>query len=348
MKKSPPISPKPERTPRFQDNLRLNALLEELKVMLRPLQDMLSVPESATPVACIVGTPRSGTTLLLQWMASIGSFSYPSNLLARFSYAPYIGARIQQMLFDPAFDYHGDFRDLHSAINFDSELGKSCGALACNEFQHFFRNYMPNTDFKWLDDDSVALVDCDGMSQGLASIEYAFGKPFVTKASLLQFNISYFAENIPRLFWFHIKRDPVFSMQSLLAAREKYYGSREIWWSAKPKEYDALKPMDVFHQIAGQVYFTRCAVESGMRKVPASHRMTIEYESFCQNPKSVYEKMVEKYAALGCELPPVYSAAKSFRCGNDVNRLDTNEDTLLLKAAYDDFASGSVRLGRNP
>ena len=59
------------------------------------------------------------------------------------------------MLFDPDYDFHGDFYDIQSGVNFNSDLGKSKGTLATNEFQHFFRNYMSNFDPKYLEEEEL-------------------------------------------------------------------------------------------------------------------------------------------------------------------------------------------------
>lgn len=321
----------------FRTNDKLNALLSELKELLFPVQRAIDCPSQPQwPVGCIIGNPRSGSTLLLQFMASTGVFSYPTNVLTRFSYAPYIGGLIQKMLFDPKYDFHGDFADIQSQINFKSDIGKSKGALATNEFQHFFRNYMPNFDIEWLDDNALKKVDCKGMMKGLASIEKAFERPFVTKANILQHNIEYFAREIVFLLYLHIKREPIFIMQSILNSRKRYYGSQNVWWSVKPREYDQLKDMDVYHQIAGQVYFTNMEIENGLLHISDSNQLTIEYESFCENPEAVHEKIIEKYSVLGCELISEYNGPKSFVCRNNI-RLP-KKDIELLQYAFEDFA----------
>lgn len=326
------------RTPRFTHNDNLNSLLGELKELLEPVQGTLHFTGPHSPAGCIIGNPRSGSTLLLQWLASLDVFSYPSNLLTRFSYAPYIGALVQKMLFDPEFDYQGDFKDIQSDINFCSDLGKSTGALACNEFQHFFRNYMPNIDLQWLDDAMLKKVDCDSIQSGLVSIEKAFGKPFVTKANILQFNLDYFDEHLPSMIWIYIARDPIFVMQSILEAREKYYGNRVAWWSVKPKEYEWLEKMDLNHQIAGQVYYTGKAIKEGLICVPESRKISIEYESFCSDPEEAYHQIIAKYSAQGCHLPPEYKGPSAFKCGNGI-RLP-REDIDGLQAAYHEFENG--------
>ena len=325
----------------FRSNDKLNALLSELKELLFPVQMTIDCPSQLQwPVGCIIGNPRSGSTLLLQFMASTGVFSYPTNVLTRFSYAPYIGALIQKMLFDPEYDFHGDFADIQSQINFTSDLGKSKGALATNEFQHFFRNYMPNFDVEWLNDDALKKVDCKALAKGLASIEKAFNQPFVTKANILQYNLEFFDREISSLFYMYIKRVPIFIMQSILNSREKYYGIRSTWWSVKPKEYEHLKDMDLYHQIAGQVYFTEMAIEDGLRYVSDRNQLTIEYKSLCEDPKRVYRRIVEKYALLGCDLNPKYNGPKSFVCGNKISL--PKKDIDSLQSAHADFASGQI------
>lgn len=321
----------------FRSNDKLNAILSELKELLVQVQKTIACPSQPQwPVGCIIGNPRSGSTLLLQFMATTGVFSYPSNLLTRFSYAPYIGALIQKMLFDPDYDFHGDFADIHSQINFESNLGKSKGALATNEFHHFFRNYMPNFDIEWLNDCALKKVDYRALTKALASIEKAFERPFVTKANMLQYNLKCFYIEIPSLFFIYIRRTPIFTMQSILISRDKYYGTRNIWWSVKPKEYEHLKDMDVYHQIAGQVYFTDVEIEKGLLHVVDSNRLTIEYESFCENPEAVYEKILEKYSMLGCELKSEYNGPKSFVCSDKI-RLP-KKDIESLQSAFEDFA----------
>jgi len=325
----------------FRSNEKLNALLSELKELLSPIQMTIDCPSQPQwPVGCIIGNPRSGSTLLLQFMASTGMFSYPTNVLTRFAYAPYIGALIQKMLFNSKYDFHGDFADIQSQINFTSELGKSKGALATNEFQHFFRNYMPNFDVEWLNDDALKKVDCKALAKGLASIEKAFNQPFITKANILQYNLEFFDREISSLFYMYIKRVPIFIMQSILISRQKYYDTRDIWLSVKPKEYEHLKDMDIYHQIAGQVYFTEMAIEDGLRYVSERNKLTIEYESLCEDPKTFYRRIVKKYASLGCDLNLECNGPESFVCGNKIQL--PQKEIESLQSAYDDFASAQI------
>lgn len=295
-------------------------LISELRSYLQPLQKEIekSIQINDLPVSIIVGSPRSGTTLVTQWLASLGQFSYPSNILTRFAYAPHIGALIEKMLFDPEYDFHGDFHDIQSKLNFQSNLGKSKGAKAVNEFQHFFRNYMENFDPKYLSDDELKAVNTEGIVKGISSIVEVFGKPFVTKAFMLQYNLDYFIKQIPNLFVIYVKRDPICNMQSIYIARETYYKSKEIWLGARPKEYDELKDMDIYHQIAGQVYFTNKAIEKVLKKCAEKQYITIDYELFCQDPKSLFDKLILKYKQNNYVMDNTYNSLEEFNANNDI------------------------------
>jgi hypothetical protein len=157
----------------------------------------------------------------------------------------------------------------------------------------------------------------------------------------MQFNIPFFSERIPFAFWFHIKREPIFVMQSILKARENYYGNRGCWLSAKPMEYKWLKDLDVYHQIAGQVYYTEKAIHEGMAKVPDKRKICVDYQSFCNDPKRYYELIVEKYDLSGCELPIRYSGEMKFQSSNAMHLCE--QDINGLQRAYDDIVEGTCR-----
>ncbi len=306
-------------------NPELDVLIDELKHLLAPVQNQLDIEaENNWPFGFIIGTPRCGSTILLQFLASTNQFSYPTNVLGRFAYAPYIGALVQKLIFDPAFDNHEAFKDIHSTLNFESCLGKSQGAMATNEFQHFFRNYMPNFDIKHLSDMDLEKVNCHEIMRGLISIQHAFMKPFVTKAGLLQYNIDYFHSKFDNIIWLQVKRDPLMAMQSILLAREQYHGDINKWWSVKPKEYDFLKTMDIYHQIAGQVFFTEKAISDGLKTIHSSKHLPVHYKDLCQRPEYIYELIRTKFNDLGCEITAKYSGPSHFKY-NCHNRLAPQE-----------------------
>ncbi len=344
MKVYPQQEKEPVRTERFAHNERLNELIGELKRLLLPVQEEMNTNDSVPqfPVGLVIGPPRSGTTLLMQFLASSGAFSYPTNLLARFAYAPYVGALIQKMLFDPAYDYQGEFSELRGEVKFSSDLGKSCGALAVNEFFHFWRNYMEKGFPEPFSAEEFDQINFGALSGALASLERVFERPFCTKGMLQQFNLAEFFSRQPYLFFYRMVRDPLFICQSLLTARERFYGDRNVWWSVKPAEYVSLQNMGVYHQIAGQVYFTEQAIDRGVASIPEERQITIQYDEFCANPEAIYRSIVDRYAGLDISLPTNYSGPSAFVSTNKL-RIEP-KDFEGLRLAYSDFVDGRVKM----
>ncbi|MBE7441769.1 MAG: sulfotransferase [Flavobacteriales bacterium] len=317
----------------------LDDILSVLKTSLQPLQKKVEHDFEKTkfPLGFIVGNPRSGTTLFLQYLASLGCFAYPSNTLARFAYAPFYGALIQQMLFNNQFDPIGELNKNEQSISFESNLGKNKGLLAPNEFQHFFRNYIPNYFPQHINTDDFNKIDFVSLESGFASIETVFNKPFITKAMMIQYNLVDFYHQLPNSIFFYIKRDPFYVMQSIYMAREKYFGDIEKWWSVKPKEYEQLKDLDIYHQIAGQVYFTEKSLETELKQIPENNKIVIYYEDFCNNPTKYLAEIQLKYLSSNYELSILNNSLFNFENTNKLSIDKIHFDKLI--SAYNNLKS---------
>lgn len=325
------------RTEEFRTNPKLDQLISRLKLMLEPIQinqnKKFVAPEY--PVVLIIGCSRSGTTLLTQILAASKSFSFPTNFLSRFAYAPQLGAMIQNMLLNPEYDFRGELSDIQSNPDFSSNVGKTKGALGINEFFHFWRKFFPNHDPGHLTDEDLRKVDVVQMRKELASIESEFDQPFMSKGMMLQYNINHFAKHAPEIFFVYIKRNPRFVMQSLLLSRQKYYGSVKLWRGVKPKEYNWLATLDHYHQIAGQVLFTEKAINEQLSEIAEHRKLTCYYEDLCTNPNYVYNKLYNKFKKHGYSLNKCHFD-KSFTCGN-IEKIDKDE-IYQLESAYNNLS----------
>lgn len=323
---------KSHRTKDFQVNEKLDTLIGQLKFILEPVQKEINkkytVPEK--PIILIIGCPRSGSTLLSQILAFTNQFSYPTNFLSRFAYAPVVGAMIQEMIFNPEYDFRKELLDVQVKTDFNSSIGKTNGALSINEFFHFWRRFFPNYDSQYLSKDELQKVNLLEMIKEIAAIEAVFNKPFLAKGQMMQFNLDYFSRRIPKIVYLYIKRDALFNMQSVLLARRKYYGTDKIWRSVKPKEYPLLKNMDPYFQVAGQIYFTEKTIEKGLAKLDNNSYLTINYEDLCSSPKDIYASVIKLVNSIGGNIKKS-DLPKSFRASN-YNKLDDDEIDKLMNA----------------
>ena len=261
------------------------------------------------PVVLIVGAPRSGTTLLLQWLASTGKFAYPTNLLSRFYGAPYIGALIQEML--TKHDFRGEIFDLRPEIPFESRLGKTRGVLAPNEFWYFWRRFFHFGEIQKLTEEELRTVDVDTFLAEIAAVESVFAKPFAMKGMIAQWNLSFLDRSFPRVLFLHIRRRPLENARSLLDARRDYFGDERAWYSFKPPEYGDLTGLEPLEQVTAQVFWTNRAVEEGLAGVAPDRKLAVSYEDFCEDAAGVWKKLAEKLSSQGYD-PGSYAGPRSF------------------------------------
>jgi hypothetical protein len=330
------------RSKEHRRNNKLDKLLGELSDLLSPVENGIigNTKMPRYPVLFLVGNPRSGTTAFTQFIQSTQQFYVPTNVISRFYYAPYIGAKIEQLLFHPEFDFRGELTGHNASSAVVSSLGKTMGPLAASEFLHFWRRFVPCYEPQFINPDSQGKIDTDSIATELAAVESVFSKPLALKGSMLLLNLLQLQKCARESLFIYLRRDPLFIAQSILLGRENHYGRRDIWWSVMPKEYSHLESMDVFHQVAGQVFYIKQSIESDLSVVSDENKLVIDYESFCDNPQKVYSEIAMRYEKLGYPMPLEYVGSHNFKCSNEI-RIDCS-DFERLKSAYEDFVEGRV------
>lgn len=316
--------------PYFKKNINLEDALTDLNTHIEKIviDNKTNLNTVDKPIFMIMGAPRSGSTLMLQWLSSLGLFSYPSNLIARFYKNPYIGIRAQQALLE--YDPLNQLGFNNTTVDFTSQLGKTMGALNPSEFWYFWRNHFKLNGFSEVlnlnDDFSLFLNQ-------LKSFEYLTGKPLALKGMLLFNDIPLLHKISNKIIFINLKRDTFFNAQSLLFAREKYFNDTNKWYSFKPKEYELIKHKDPISQVAGQVVFIKNAIEKGLKEIPKSNKLEVDYEDFCLNPIKILNVLKDKCKELNynLEIDKVSpKLLKPFKINNSI-KLNTFETKQLNK-----------------
>jgi LPS sulfotransferase NodH len=252
----------------------------------------------AHPVLLVAGCARSGTTLLMQWLAASGQFAYPSNLASRFYGSPRLGALVQRALIE--LDTRAEFFPSgDKGLAYASVLGKTRGAAQPNEFWYFWRRFFPFGEIQQLDAEVLASVDHARMVRELAEFEAVFDRPLAMKAMILNWHLDYLVRVLPRALLVHVRRDPADTALSLLAAREQFFGDPAVWYSFKPPEHAWLRDLTPAMQVAGQVLATERAIAQGLRQVPGANVFEVPYERLCAAPAQVWHELGTRLVALG-------------------------------------------------
>ena len=303
----------------FRRNETLESLLKEVNGLLAVCQEAVNqqFTKPRFPLLLLMGAPHSGTTLFMQWLAESGRWGYPTNVISRFYAAPYLGARIQQILIEN--DYYGQISDFKKTDPFTSTLGLTTGALAPHEFWYFWRRFFSlEADADIVTPEKLAHVDVEKINREIATLEAALEKPLAMKAMLLNWHIPFLDSAFEKVLFVNFKRDPAYIIQSMLAGRRRYFGTEELWYSFKPPEYAWLKDLTPLEQVAGQIHFIRQATDKGIAQVAVERLLTIHYEDFCQNPAKIWAALNRKMAGLGYSLPGEYAGPAHFDSANTI------------------------------
>jgi hypothetical protein len=321
------------RTDAFKRNTSLETFLQEINGDLWNTEEkLLEAQEPEYPIIFVMGAHRSGSTLLMQWLARSGIVAYPTNFMSRFYRAPILASKLQLLLTDERYNYRNEIRDFNSDIGFTSENGKTKGALAPNEYWYFWRRFLPFEELDYLPTDELfEKVDIDLLKAEFAGIVKVFQKPFALKSMILNYNIDFLDRLFDKAIFIHLKRDPLTNIESALQARERQLGSINEWYSFKIPEYCELKKLAPYDQVAGQVYYINKAIEEQFENVPEYKKMTVRYEEFCENPKKTYDSLIAKLGMQGCEIESEYSGQQCF----EVTRESVKGEKIL--AAYAKF-----------
>ena len=325
-----------ERTDNFRRNRDLEEFLNEINNDLWETEKKLLKDEfKEFPMVFIVGPLRSGSTLMLQWLASTGQFSYPTNILSRFYKTPIIGSKIQMLLTDERYNFRNEIRDFNSEINFESLNGKTLGALSPNEFWYFWRRFLPFDDLDFATNEELLdVVDVKTLRKEFHGIASVFEKPFALKAMICNYNIEFLNEVFDKALFIYTKRDPHTNIESALKARVRQLGDIKRWYSFKIPEYKQLiKIQDPVKQTAGQIYYINKAVQTALSKIDEDKKVVVDYENFCNDPKSYYDEIISKLKKQGYSISSNYIGAKSF----NVTRTKVSNEKII--DAYKYFCS---------
>ena len=282
------------------------------------------------PIILVVGAPRSGTTVLMQWLKACG-FAVPSNLAARFSTNPRFAGMLQRLLSDPSMGYRDELAVGSPGDSFASSYGKTRGVLAPHEFSFFFRRFFPVTVGEALHLEQIGACDPEGFLAGLRGFGSALGAPPAVKALLIQYHLELFLAD-PRVIIIHTIRDEADNVVSLLGHRISVAGDVREWISVRPPEYEWLRDLSPVEQVAGQVHFTNLHIGRQLRRFPQERVLSLPHGDFCAHPARLHALLRERLSAAGFEWTRPYDGPESFTARHyDPASVEYREATAALE-----------------
>jgi hypothetical protein len=254
-----------------------NRALEPLDVLLRH-----RYARAGAPIVFIVGTPRSGTTVLYQLMADYLDVGFVNNRMARYFGAPLVGAVL-----------HGRTGGAHG-VALESDYGRTDGGLAPHEFSWFWQYY---GDFHLNDDltdDELARINWQPVKRILEGLAGYFGRPLVIKnLNFIVYQIAWLKKLLPGAKFIWIRRDDRYTVQSILRAREDQYGDRNVWWSVRPRDARRWEDKPAVDQVVHQVTDISSAIRRAFELIPSQDKLEIDYEELMRRPRQTLVRVAE-------------------------------------------------------
>jgi hypothetical protein len=237
------------------------------------------------PPLFIVGTPRSGTTVVYQHLVNAFRCAYVPNVSERFDHAPVAAARAGLQL---------GRRD----ASYESDFGETDGMLGPSDGWNLFHRWFPRYD---LDEAVDPDVDSE-LPRVVAGLEAAFDAPFFNKNNHNSVRLERLTRIFPDGIVVRVTRDPAATTLSLLRAREKHDVPVGEWWSCPAPQF----PDEAFESQVAQAAATVTGIEAHLDRqvdeLSPERAVRVEYEAFCEAPDDLAENVRERYEAAGVAL----------------------------------------------
>jgi LPS sulfotransferase NodH len=296
--------------------------LEKFNNILAPHQEEdYQELEEVYPTLHVIGAPRSGTTLLMQLIASHLKIGYINNLIATFWKAPVYGIRLSKKLIPPGVNssYHSDF-------------GRTRGIHEPHEFGYFWSYLLGYKEHAEPDSEFDKKIDWHRVKKVFTNMTHAYGCPIAFKSFLLGWHIKKMQDILPKTCFVWIRRDPLQNAADIIKMRKQFLGSVEEWASLKPKEYSWLKNNPYWKQVVGQVYYLDRAIDNQVQEVKGHNVIEVDYEELCNYPDNVLNKIIEVLEFNGSKVDKISKPTNSFEVIKEENNLESKERELIRQA----------------
>ncbi|WP_138432121.1 sulfotransferase family protein [Fodinibius saliphilus] len=267
--------------------------------LLAPIETFMvsSVGKPQYPPIFILGLPRSGTTLLYQYMAHRLKVAYFMNGTDRLPHATALNTSIRLALFGI---YHSDF---------SNSYGNIPGPNAPHEGGDFWAQFWGYRDYIAYKD--VSAKDEDIISGTIAKIEQLFkGVPFINKNVKNILRIDAISKIFPQSNFIVIDRELKDAGVSLIRSRKQNMGDIAQWWSVRPPNWRELEGLAPAEQIARQLIGLREKLNKDLGRIQTQRKYRLSYKQFCSAPESEIAKIAAKFSlekkdTLGKESFPI-------------------------------------------
>lgn len=257
--------------------------------------------ESFQPQLFILGLPRSGTTLIYQYIVHRLNVAYFTHGVGRYYYSPSLVTFFQNKIYG---HYQSDFR---------SSYGKIAGPVSPREAGAFWGRFFGLERYVCYEE--VSAKDIGALQNTIACIQHIFGdKPFVNKNVKHMLRIDALSKIFPNSYFLIVERNLKDVALSNIRAKYNVIKRPQEWWSVKPLDYESIKNLPAASQVACQLTALRRKIKTDISHVPRHRVIKIRYEDFCINPEHLIDSLKSPFTSAGYRNKERASFAPSSNC----------------------------------
>lgn len=225
----------------------------------------------------IIGAPRTGSTVLYQSLTNQSDALYVDNLVCLFFRNFLFGFWLSNKLFKQKT--HNCFKSKHGNTN-------QCGWHAPSECGSFWYRWLPK-DRHFVDSDQADLKAIQEIKEEITATSNYFKKPMVFKNLNAGQRLRMLVKAFPDAKFIFVRRDPIYTVQSILKAKRQLKIPDNQFWSIMPPNVEELKKLDWPEQIVKQVYFLEKQIAKDLQLFPRQNVYEINYTELTQKRISV-------------------------------------------------------------
>jgi len=237
---------------------------------------LVSRREEYAPIF-IIGSPRTGSTIVFEHLSNELNILYTNNLTWKF----YKNFLFSFILSDKIYKNrpHNCFESNHGAT-------LSCGWNAPSECGTFWRRWIDVDNKNFYDADDLNDTQKNEIKNEIERVIKYFDKPILFKNLINGQMIRVLIDIFPNAKFIFVKREPLLTAQSILKAKRKNGMRDNDYWSIKPKNYSTLKEIDnPYEQIIKQIYYIEKQIIEDAKLLPKDNFLTLNYENLEEDLK---------------------------------------------------------------
>lgn len=244
-----------------------------------------SVEAADVPLIFVLGSPRTGSTLVYQILVNYFNFFYFSNFIAdNFPEHPSVGAALDQVMNPRSF------------IDYESKFGKTEGVWGPSEASAVFRNWFGGEHPAQTKSCNILPGQELHFLKSMKSIYALTGRPILSKNAWNCFRIAAIMRLFPQAHFVWVRRDIGESAVSDLAARYRR-GGATVWNSATTSNYLEIQKLPYWQQVVEQQFEYNKSVEADLQQFSHGQFIEIWYEEICGDIERQLSRLESHFSA---------------------------------------------------